>query len=79
MRAGVAYDLSPIPAETVSPSLPGNNRAVFSLGTGYTWNGFRGDIGYMAVITSREITNGKQNGQYETFANLLGVNLGYGF
>lgn len=79
IRAGAAYDMTPIPDETVGPSLPGNNRAVFSLGTGYTWNKWRGDIAYMAVITSREIANGKQNGTYDTFANLVGVNLGYGF
>ena len=79
IRAGVAYDLSPIPDETVGPSLPGNHRTVFSLGTGYTWNSFRGDIAYMAVITSRQVDNGKQDGTYNTFANLLGFNLGYGF
>jgi len=79
VRAGVAYDISPIPAETVGPSLPGNNRTVFSIGTGYTWNKIRGDLAYMAVITSREIANGKQDGVYDTFASLVAINVGYGF
>ncbi len=79
VRVGAAYDLSPIPAETVSPSLPGNNRAVFSVGSGYTWNSFRGDLAYMAVVTSRQIENGKQDGKYDTLAHLVGLNLGYGF
>ena len=79
LRAGVAYDLTPIPEETVGPSLPGNNRSVFSLGTGYTWNSIRADVAYMAVITSRQIANGKQDGVYDTFAHLVGLNLGYGF
>ena len=79
IRVGAAYDMTPIPAETVSPSLPGNNRAVFSIGTGYTIGGFRGDIAYMLVATSRDIENGNQNGTYKTTANIIGLNLGYGF
>lgn len=79
VRIGAAYDLTPIPAETVSPSLPGNNRAVFSVGTGYTIAGFRGDLAYMLVTTQRDIENGNQNGTYNTTAHLLGVNVGYGF
>lgn len=79
IRTGVAYDLTPIPDETVSPSLPGNNRAVFSLGTGYTWNKIRGDLAYMFVTTSRQIANGKQDGTYNTTAHLIGLNVGYGF
>ena len=79
IRIGAAYDMTPIPAETVSPSLPGNNRAVFSVGTGYTVAGFRADIAYMLVTTTREITNGNQDGTYSTTANIVGINVGYGF
>lgn len=79
LRAGVAYDMTPIPDETVSPSLPGNNRAVFSLGAGYTWNKIRADLAYMLVTTSRQIENGKQDGTYGTTANLIGLNVGYGY
>ena len=71
--------MTPIPDETVSPSLPGNNRAVFSVGTGYTVAGFRGDIAYMLVATSRDIDNGNQDGTYKTTANIIGINVGYGF
>lgn len=79
IRIGAAYDLTPIPDETVSPSLPGADRAVLSLGTGYTVGRFRGDIAYMLVKAQREITNGNQNGTYSTTANILAFNLGYGF
>lgn len=79
IRFGVAYDMSPVPAETVSPSLPDNHRSVVSIGTGYTIAGFRGDIAYMMVTTTRDIENGNQDGRYKTFANLIGFNLGYGF
>ena len=71
--------MSPIPDENVAPSLPGNDRAVITGGTGYTWNSFRGDLGYMLVLTDRELTNGKQDGHYSTTAHLIGINLGYGF
>ncbi len=79
VRVGAAFDMSPIPDENVAPSLPGNDRAVITAGTGYTWNSFRADLAYMLVLTSRDITNGKQDGHYETTASLIGINLGYGF
>lgn len=79
IRIGAAYDMTPIPEETVAPSLPGNDRAVFSIGTGYTIAGFRGDIAYMLVTTSRDIDNGNQDGTYNTTANIVGINVGYGF
>ncbi len=79
VRVGAAYDMTPIPDANAAPSLPGNDRAVITAGTGYTWNSFRADLGYMLVLTSRELTNGKQDGKYNTTANLIGINLGYGF
>ncbi len=79
VRVGVAYDMTPIPDATASPSLPGNDRSVITAGTGYTWNSFRADLGYMLVLTDRELTNGKLDGDYNTTVHLLGINLGYGF
>lgn len=79
IRVGAAYDMTPIPESSVAPSLPGNDRAVITGGTGYTWNSFRADLGYMLVLTDRELSNGKQDGHYNTTAHLLGINLGYGF
>lgn len=79
LRVGVAYDMTPIPDSTVAPSLPGNNRSVVTAGTGYTWNGFRVDLGYMLVVMDRDISNGKQDGHYSTTASLFSLNLGYGF
>lgn len=79
IRVGAAYDMSPVPASTVAPSLPDNHRAVLSIGTGYTIAGFRGDIAYMLVKTQREIDNGNQDGTYNTTASLIAINVGYGF
>lgn len=81
LRVGVALDRTPIPDDTVSPTLPGNHRLVGSLGTGYTFGDFRADIGYQLVSAlSREVDNGVgPSGEYKTTAHLLSVNLGYGF
>ncbi len=79
LRVGAAYDRTPIPDETVSPSLPGNHRVVGSTGLGWDLLGVRADLGYQFVYTTRTIENGNQNGEYTTTAHLVGVNLGYGF
>lgn len=81
-RVGIAYDMTPIPDETVSPSLPGNDRTVFSLGLGYTMAKVRADIGYQYVdAAEREIGGVNPNlpGLYKTTAHVLGLNIGYGY
>lgn len=81
IRLGVAYDRTPIPDETVNASLPGNDRISGSIGTGYTFSGFRADIGYQLVSAmTRDIQNDRApNGEYKTTAHVLGINVGYGF
>lgn len=80
VRAGVVYDMTPIPDETVSPSLPGNNRTAFSLGVGYSMFGVRGDLGYQFVnAAQRDIDNNTTPGLYKTTAHVIGLNLGYGY
>lgn len=80
VRAGIVYDMTPIPDETVSPSLPGNNRTAFSLGMGYTMFGVRGDVGYQFVnAAQRQIDNDTQPGLYKTTAHVVGLSLGYGY
>ncbi|QDG49774.1 hypothetical protein FIV42_03180 [Persicimonas caeni] len=81
VRLGFAYDMTPIPDETVNASLPGNDRLVGSLGLGYTWNGVRTDVAYSIVqALEREIENERApNGTYSTTANLFAINVGYGF
>ncbi|MBA2661579.1 MAG: outer membrane protein transport protein [Bradymonadaceae bacterium] len=81
LRAGVAYDITPVPAETVGPSLPDNNRTVIGLGAGYTWNSMRADLGYQLVmVAERIIDNGSPvEGSYQMGAHVIGINVGYGF
>jgi long-chain fatty acid transport protein len=81
VRVGFAYDMTPIPDDTVNASLPGNDRVVGTLGLGYTWNGLRTDLAYsMVQALERDISNDRApNGTYKTTANLFALNLGYGF
>lgn len=79
LRLGFAYDLSPIPDDTVAPSLPGNDRIIVSGGAGYVWKNLQLDVGYQLVSTTRTITNGNQDGDYDTDAHIVGVDVAYGF
>lgn len=81
IRTGFVYDMTPVPEQTLSPSLPDNDRAVISGGIGYTLKGVRGDFGYQYVKALRREVRDTENlpGVYETSAHVFGVNLGYGY
>lgn len=81
IRLGFAYDRTPIPDETVSPSLPGNHRLSAAIGAGYSIGSFRFDAGYQLVSAmSRDLQNDKgPDGTYKTTAHVIGLNAGYGF
>ncbi len=52
IRAGLAYDISPVPDETVDPTLPDNDRFIFSAGVGYDLGVVRFDLAYMGLIVA---------------------------
>ncbi|MEM1348250.1 MAG: outer membrane protein transport protein, partial [Myxococcota bacterium] len=83
LRAGAVFDLTPIPNQTLAPSLPGNDRAAFSLGAGYTIKGIRLDGSYQFInALERQITAdnfGSLRGTYKTTAHVIGFNVGYGY
>lgn len=85
LRFGFAFDMTPVPDETVGPSLPDNNRFVFALGAGYSTLGFRADIGYNFIyLQPREVPlrageNDSVAGTYQLMSHLVGINIGYGF
>lgn len=82
LRLGLAMDQTPIPEETFSPSLPGNDRAIGSFGAGYTLdNGIRFDAAYQLVSAlARDVSNETSpDGTYQTTAHLVGINVGYGY
>jgi long-chain fatty acid transport protein len=81
-RVGLVYDMSPVPEETLSPSLPDNDRIAVSAGVGYTIADLiRADLGYQFVSAlEREVKNNPNlPGTYKTTAHVLGINIGYGY
>ena len=79
-RAGIGFDMTPVPDETVGPSLPDNHRLIGSLGFGYNYEKFRTDLAYQYVMPlEREITNGNVDGAYNMGSHIIGLNFGYGF
>jgi len=49
VRAGIAYDESPIPKKSVSPRVPGGDRWIYAVGFGGHFKGFTADLAYQYV------------------------------
>lgn len=83
LRAGYIYLLSPIPDETVAPTLPDISRSVVSVGLGYKHARHSFDVAYAySIIPDRTIStdqNPAYNGTYETTSHLFGAAYGYTF
>ena len=60
-RAGVGYDISPVPSRTVDPTLPDNDRIYFSLGAGYDFGFMRADVAYMGLMVAGRKLEGGEN------------------
>ena len=81
LRAGVMYDGSPSPADTITPELPDANRINLGIGAGYRWYNFNFDLGYQLVIlmsnqsTAPTVPIGPAT--YSGTANILSFTLGY--
>lgn len=75
LRLGYAYDLTPIPDETVDPSLPGSNRHLINVGIGYrpiSWIQF--DLAYSYLIfEERESNNEHLQGTYNGNVQIFGI------
>ena len=85
-RAGVIYDQTPQPVESMDPTLPDASRVAFTLGFGYTKDKLKIDFGYQYELfydrtsPNRNIyPNQLGEGTYHTSAQLVGVTLGYRF
>jgi long-chain fatty acid transport protein len=91
LRGGLVLDESPIPAQTLGPSIPGADSLTLNSGLGWQWRSWRIDIGYAAVFSkSRRVNNSvlEANGasnltpgrdKYATFDNFVSVSIGYKF
>ena len=49
VRAGIAYDESPIPNKSVSPRIPGGDRWIYAMGLGGHFKEFSADLAYQYV------------------------------
>jgi long-chain fatty acid transport protein len=82
-RAGYIYLPSPVPEETLAPTLPDANRHVVSVGLGFKRNQHALDLAYgLSLIEDRNIQSNQNpafNGKYETTSQLFGVAYGYSF
>ena len=82
LRGGWTYLPTPVPAETMMPSLAENDCNVFGLGVGYDKGAHRLDLAYAYNLTKdRDIASPRNpvNGSYEFDAHLFGVTYGYSF
>jgi long-chain fatty acid transport protein len=84
VRAGLAFDESPIPSSTLSPRIPGGDALHLNAGFGYRWTAVTVDFGYMALFyKTREVSNsvipGSPRTKFDTFQNIVTINAGYQF
>ncbi len=80
LRAGYAYDNSPIPSSTLSPELPDADRHNFSIGSGLHNEFGSIDLAYMWVHwIDRTIVNAKEAGTFKSDAHLFAVSVTYKF
>ena len=77
LRAGYIYLQSPVPEETLAPTLPDADRHVVSVGAGWHRGVNRVDLAYgYSIIGDRTVTkdqNPAYNGTYETTSHLMSV------
>ncbi len=83
-QAGVLYDETPVPTESVSPLLPDNDRLGLCIGFSYGMSErMRLDVGYMHLDFPKRSTEGLDgdnfNGIYHNGAELLGFTVVYKF
>ena len=91
LRGGVVLDESPIPGQTLGPSIPGADTLTLNSGLGWQWRDWKADVGYAAIFSkSRRVNNTvlEANGastltpghdKYATFDNFISVSIGYRF
>ncbi len=61
VRLGFGYDITPVPDDTIDPTLPDANRIIFTVGGGYDFGPVRADIGYMGLILGSRRSDASEN------------------
>ena len=79
VRAGLIYDPSPAPADTLTPDLPDADRVNVSVGGGYVHpSGVYIDVGDQLVFLLKRTSTAPQlPGDYSAVIDVLGVSVGY--
>lgn len=81
LRAGFIYDVTPVPAKSISPLLPDASRTGFTFGIGKRFGSMTIDAAFMYLMFADADTDGQQpsgyNGVYKNSGLLFGFNLGY--
>ena len=83
VRAGYMFIESPIPDETLAPTLPDADRHVLSLGVGYTRGDHQFNVGYAySIFDDRDVdvnVNPAYVGSYDLSSQLLNLSYTYTF
>ena len=83
VRAGIAFDQSPVKDGYMSPELPDANKTVLTLGAGYQiTTRFSADLSFMyESFAERKDTNKETqfSGKYKTNVTILGIGVNYSF
>lgn len=80
LRAGFIYDVTPVPAKSISPLLPDASRTGFTFGIGKRFGSMTIDAAFMYLMFEDADTDGKHsvyNGVYKNSGLLFGFNVGY--
>lgn len=70
-RAGLIYDINPIPDETLDPMLPDSDRLDVAFGAGYSFGRFRLDASYMLVDVFERTVRADKNALPGTYNGLV--------
>lgn len=83
LRGGYYWDPTPQPEKSMSPLLADADRHGVTIGVGVDRGAWTLDLFGLFILTGERETEGQSldnfDGTYATFANLFGVNVGYGF
>ena len=78
LRAGLAYDPSPEPEETLTPDLPDSNRYKASVGLGYDFGSVFVDGGYQYIyLGDKKSSAVGYPGIYNGLGHVFGISVGY--
>ncbi len=80
LRAGFVYDITPVPAKSITPLLPDASRTGFTLGIGKRFGSMTIDAAFMYLMFADADTKGEHvayNGVYKNSGLLFGFNVGY--